>query len=231
VLHIEHPEQEAPSARKTWNIATAGLTSRLQGATRNVCAHERRFQFPERMRFTSLRFDALHKAGPDIVLADEECLCRQPLTELTLLHTCLPFARTLLIGDAHSPSTLLEGLRVGLWGVLSRPSAPSELEHALCAVTRDELWLSRSEQRGLLMLALSRAVGGATEPLADLPQLTQRENAVMQRVIQGYANKEIARALGITDHTVKVHLHHIYGKLHLRRVDLLLGYRGDHLTA
>jgi DNA-binding CsgD family transcriptional regulator len=81
------------------------------------------------------------------------------------------------------------------------------------------------------MLALSGADTSPIETHPDLPQLTQRENAVMQRVAQGYSNKEIARTLGITEHTVKVHLHHIYGKLRLRRVDLLLGHRNGAQSA
>jgi two-component system nitrate/nitrite response regulator NarL len=178
------------------------------------------------MRAGNLRADELREREPDIILIDENCLHTQVLQELSSLHDALPSTRTLVIGDAPSSSKLLEGLRVGVWGVLARSRAASEIEPALHAVSRDELWLSRGRLCGLLMMALSSLEPTPTEAqIRDLPQLTLRENAVMQRVIQGYSNKEIARTLGITDHTVKVHLHHIYGKLHLRRVDLLLGHR------
>jgi DNA-binding NarL/FixJ family response regulator len=49
------------------------------------------------------------------------------------------------------------------------------------------------------------------EPLAD--PLTEREAEVLQRVAQGLANKQIAAALTISEHTVKFHVSAIYTKL------------------
>jgi DNA-binding NarL/FixJ family response regulator len=49
------------------------------------------------------------------------------------------------------------------------------------------------------------------EPLAE--PLTERERQVLQRIAQGLANKQIAAALGISEHTVKFHLSSIYTKL------------------
>ena len=43
--------------------------------------------------------------------------------------------------------------------------------------------------------------------------LTARERALIGLVVQGLPNKQIARQLGITEGTVKVHLHTIYQKL------------------
>jgi DNA-binding NarL/FixJ family response regulator len=48
---------------------------------------------------------------------------------------------------------------------------------------------------------------GETEPL------TQRETEVLQQLALGLTNKQIARALGISEHTVKFHISAIYGKL------------------
>ena len=223
---VPNIERETLVSDETWTIAAAGLPRHLEIATSDLCKHSHRFRFTERMSFKTLRIDELREADPDIVLIDESCVGAHVLHELSSLHEALPSTRTLVIGDAPSSSKLLEGLRVGVWGVLARARAVSEIGPAVRAIVRNELWFSRGALCGLLMLALSSPEPSSTEAqTADLPQLTMRENAVMQRVIQGYSNKEIARTLGITDHTVKVHLHHIYGKLHLRRVDLLLGHR------
>ena len=43
--------------------------------------------------------------------------------------------------------------------------------------------------------------------------LTSRELEVLQALAQGLANKQIALALGISDHTVKFHVSAIYSKL------------------
>jgi DNA-binding CsgD family transcriptional regulator len=63
----------------------------------------------------------------------------------------------------------------------------------------------------------------ADNSYVDLPQLTPRENTVVRSVLSGCSNKEIACMLDIAEHTVAIHLHNIYGKLHLRRrIDLLV---------
>jgi ATP/maltotriose-dependent transcriptional regulator MalT len=50
-----------------------------------------------------------------------------------------------------------------------------------------------------------------TEPLIE--GLTAREHEVLALVADGSANREIAHALGISEHTVKFHLASIFGKL------------------
>ena len=49
--------------------------------------------------------------------------------------------------------------------------------------------------------------------LARLALLTDREREVLKRVSEGQSNKEIAKILGISDHTVKLHMHNISRKL------------------
>jgi two-component system nitrate/nitrite response regulator NarL len=46
--------------------------------------------------------------------------------------------------------------------------------------------------------------------------LTERERQIMHLVCQGQSNKEVGRQLGLSEGTVKVHLHHIYQKLAIR---------------
>ncbi len=45
------------------------------------------------------------------------------------------------------------------------------------------------------------------------PRLTVRECEVLVRVSEGHRNKTIAHQLGLSEHTVKLHLHNIFGKL------------------
>lgn len=52
----------------------------------------------------------------------------------------------------------------------------------------------------------------ASQPPSDRA-LTQRELEVLDRVAQGHRNKIIAEALGVSEHTVKLHLHHIITKI------------------
>jgi LuxR family maltose regulon positive regulatory protein len=48
-------------------------------------------------------------------------------------------------------------------------------------------------------------------------QFSPREFEVLEELLQGRSNKEIARALDMTEHTVKFHLKNIFGKLKVER--------------
>jgi DNA-binding NarL/FixJ family response regulator len=53
--------------------------------------------------------------------------------------------------------------------------------------------------------------------------ITKREAEIAGLVSQGLANKVVAKQLGIGEGTVKVHLHHVYQKLHVsNRTALIL---------
>ena len=56
--------------------------------------------------------------------------------------------------------------------------------------------------------------------------LSKRETEIVQLVAKGMANKEIAADLSISVETVRVHLKHIYEKLHVRsRTEAAMKYR------
>jgi DNA-binding NarL/FixJ family response regulator len=58
--------------------------------------------------------------------------------------------------------------------------------------------------------------------------LTAREREHVALVARGLSNKQIARELGITDGTVKIHLHHVFRKLRVRNRTVLLRLAYDH---
>ncbi|WP_424626690.1 LuxR C-terminal-related transcriptional regulator [Achromobacter marplatensis] len=63
-----------------------------------------------------------------------------------------------------------------------------------------------------LLEAFERARGGSPVPLLENP-LTRREKEVLERIESGLSNKEIARALYVSESTVKSHVNRLYRKL------------------
>jgi DNA-binding NarL/FixJ family response regulator len=96
------------------------------------------------------------------------------------------------------------------WGVLSADAAEDELVAAVRAVG-EGLWVGAPSLVGDLIRLSGRRESSSEDPLVE--QLTARELEVLQLMSQGLANKQIALALGISEHTVKFHLSSLYAKL------------------
>jgi len=118
-------------------------------------------------------------------------------------------ALLLLTDDPADAQVLLE-LPALAWGVLPLDAGEDELAAALRALA-EGLWVGAP---ALLRDLLSRKPATAADESAfDGEPLTVREAEVLQLTAEGLANKQIAAALGISEHTVKFHLSSLYAKL------------------
>ena len=115
----------------------------------------------------------------------------------------------LLVGDEPDAARLAPALGGRAWGLLPLDCSAEELHAAVKALHQGLLVGSPA----LLEPLLSRSLRGG-EALAGPPAeaLTEREAQVLQLLAQGLANKQIAAALGISEHTVKFHVSAIYSK-------------------
>lgn len=169
---------------------------------------------------TTLLF-ALEESQPELAVLDEHSLGEESLATLSTIHHACPRTRLLIVGDTLD-AAVWEVLQLGVAGHLRRAEARSQIARAVAAVRRGEFWLSRS-QSSQLLTRLSSDDANNTGAFRELAVLTPQENRVLQQCLVGQSNKEIARALGITEQTVKIHLQHIFQKLGVRRrADLLL---------
>lgn len=216
------PQLPLPRERNYWLVAYVGIGASVSAALGKLCANHSGFRFCGQTASMNELLCKLALTPPDIVLLDDSLLNRSGLGELAHLHRALPGTRTLLISDSpQQSSTVFAALRQGTWGVLPRMRLAPDLGRALKAVMGGEFWLSRRQLVGLVTFTHA-------ESNDDFAELTPRENAVARGVLLGQSNKQIARELNIAEHTVKIHLHHIYTKLHVHgRLELLLHYRRD----
>jgi DNA-binding NarL/FixJ family response regulator len=80
---------------------------------------------------------------------------------------------------------------------------------------------------------VTRALLPATEPAAPAPAppevLSGREAEVLALVAKGLANKQVARSLGISEHTVKVHLNNVYRRIGVNDRTSAALWARDHL--
>ena len=119
------------------------------------------------------------------------------------------YAILFLTEDVESVRPLLNS-KVRTWGLLSTDTTEDELAAAIHAVGQG-LWVGAP---GLVegLLRFQRA-GESSGEESLIEPLTAREKEVLQLMAQGLANKQIALALAISEHTVKFHLSSLYAKL------------------
>ena len=119
------------------------------------------------------------------------------------------FGILFLTDDIESVRPMLtSGIRA--WGVLSAEANTDELVAGIAAVA-EGLWVGAPGLVGGLM-RLPKGGDGLGEDSLTEP-LTAREKEVLEHMAEGLANKQIALALGISEHTVKFHLSALYAKL------------------
>ncbi len=146
-----------------------------------------------------------------LLLAEPRSL--EGLSDLELSGT-LP--SILLLSDEARAAQDLAGISPHAWGVVPMEATAEELQAAVVALHEGLIVLSPLQlRRGA---ALNRLLGlpeGEVQGLAEHPiePLTERELQVLQLLAQGLANKQIAAALSISEHTVKFHVSSIYAKL------------------
>ncbi len=114
----------------------------------------------------------------------------------------------LVLADDERPVSLLRELPLASWGIVASDANPAELQAAILAVGQGFVVLPPSLTGKIFNQRLNdTGVESPSEPL------TAREQEVLELMGQGLPNKQIARALQISEHTVKFHISAIFAKL------------------
>lgn len=162
---------------------------------------------------------AVRHHRPDILILDIRMPGKDGLAVLREIKKDGLPTRAVLLTVGLDEDDLLEAIRLGVRGVVLKEMAPQMLVQCVRKVQAGEQWLEkrsvgRALEKMLLREAGERQVAGV---------LTPRELEIVRMVAAGLRNKEIADGLSISEGTVKIHLHHIYEKLHLAgRLELAL---------
>ena len=169
---------------------------------------------------------ALREHRPDVMLLDVNMPKVNGIDMLRKASDEGLQSRVILLTAGLSEDQLLEAVRLGVRGVVLKDAAPDVLIRAIRTVQGGGQWLEPHFAAATFEQLLAREAQKQQSP----NPLSRRELELVQLVMQGLRNKEVAFRLGITEGTVKIHLHRIYEKLGVSSRMDLANYVRKHLT-
>lgn len=147
-------------------------------------------------------------SAPDVVLVSARLAAAVGTTAIRRLREAWPAAAVLMLIAAEDAAGVTAGMRAGASGYVLQGLGAEFLAETL----------RRAGNGGVGSVnrhALHPEAAGAQRPLEGL--LSPRQREILRFVAEGWSNKEVARALGVAESTVKVHVQHILRKLNLSR--------------
>ncbi len=176
--------------------------------------------------------DALELAPrlrPDVLLVDIELPGMDGVALVRELAPRLPATRIVMLTASHEDRHVLDAMRFGAAGYLSKDLSMEGLARAVRAAWEGELAMSRLTAARLVDRLVEAARSGApVPPGADpaLATLTPREAEVLGRLAEGLTDHEIAQALTLSPRTVEMHVSSVLHKLGARnRAEAARRYR------
>jgi DNA-binding NarL/FixJ family response regulator len=148
---------------------------------------------------------------------------RQDLPVVRRIHLSYPAVAKVLLLDAYDRDLVINAFRSGAKGLFCFPDYPFRL---LCkciqSVHRGEIW-ANSEQLHFLIEGIRQVPSLRVVNANGSKLLTPREEQVVALVADGLPNRQIAKELNLSEHTVKKYLFRIFDKLGISsRVELVL---------
>jgi DNA-binding NarL/FixJ family response regulator len=173
----------------------------------------------------------IRERKPDVLLLDLAMPRSMGLDVLQeLVQMSIP-VRTIVLTAAIEASQMEEAIRLGARAVILTESASEVLFECIRSVMAGRYWIGNQKVSEVVQ-ALRRLLppAGAERRINDFG-VTRRELEVIDAIVAGYTNRDMAHKFSISEQTVKHHLTNIFDKLGVsNRLELLLFAVEHHLT-
>ena len=151
----------------------------------------------------------LKSYAPDVVLLDLEMDDASGLEALSRLRSVDPSIPTIVFTAYGTDWRVVEAIKIGVQGYLMKRAPMDMVFEAIRTIYQGGSFLDPAVTSQVM-----GAVGRRSEKAASaFSSLSEREHAVLQMLAQGKRNKDISKALSITERTVKFHISSVLGKL------------------
>lgn len=156
---------------------------------------------------------------PDVVLMDLSMPGIGGVEAIRRLIQLRPDACVVVLTSSHDDNLVTQAIAAGAMGYLLKDTEPELLVSAVRSAARGDVPLDPRIARALLP---------AESPRVE-DSLSGREREVLDLLTQGMSNRQIGRALGIAERTVKVHLGHLFRRIGVADRTSAAMWARDHL--
>ena len=167
----------------------------------------------------------LAKIQPDLMLLDNHLPGVKGVDAIGAFKEASPELRILMLTVSEDEDDLSKALQNGADGYLLKTAESDQLCEALVKVHEGHSVISPAMLNKLVSglrqpasaptLPSGLAQPHAAHPLHELDKLSPREKDIFLLIAKSLSNKQIARDLDIAETTVKIHIQHIFKKMHL----------------
>ena len=144
--------------------------------------------------------EAYERHRPDVVVMDYQLPHLNGAQATTAIRAKDPAARVIILSVYKGEEDVHRAVQAGASGYLPKSSEPQELLEAIRVIYRGRRYFPT-------------AINAALASRAARSELSDREREVLDALVRGRSNKEIASSLGISENTVKVHATRVFEKL------------------
>jgi DNA-binding NarL/FixJ family response regulator len=153
----------------------------------------------------------VRELNPDVLLFGFSSTGRSPIDTLQEIAATKCGVRTIILTGSIHTAEVAAAVQLGAAaGVLSKDSAADVLFKGIASVMEGGYWVG---DNAVANVADSLRKFNVARRRAKAFGLTRRELEIVQAVVSGYTNKQIAQQFSICESTVKRHVTHIFDKL------------------
>jgi len=149
---------------------------------------------------------------PDIILLDlklHRLSGTEALHQIALLGTGI---RAILLTDSIHTADIVQTLLWGVRGVVRKDDATHMLFKSIRAVKTGQYWINHEEVAEVVQRLRSMAEIIEENARSQAKNLSRQQQQIIEQIVAGCSNKEIAEEMSISERTVKYHLTRIFEK-------------------
>ena len=156
--------------------------------------------------------EAVAAKNPQVVLMDLNMPRCDGVEATRRVRASQPQTQVVVLTTYSDDDSIIAALQAGALGYLTKDATRAEIGRAVLAAAAGQAVLDPAVQQRLLSAAARAPAAAPAGPAPADDDLTPREAEVLRLIAAGRSNREIARALFVSEATVKTHVNRIFAK-------------------